>query len=94
MTRSKMTLQCTVPHIRFDFKSGNYGNLPTANPRFRNSPQSLPEGWHCCRNVGNLAKFSGTALRILRKSHGYNIPTTIFGFVEALVRDFEQLDGG
>jgi len=33
MTRSKMTLQCTVPHIRFDFKSGNYGNLPTANPR-------------------------------------------------------------
>jgi len=32
MTRSKMTLQCTVPHIRFDFKSGKYGNLPTANP--------------------------------------------------------------
>jgi hypothetical protein len=32
MTRSKMTLQCTVPHIRFDFKSGKYGSLPTVNP--------------------------------------------------------------
>lgn len=32
-------------------------------------------------------------LRILRRRHGHHIPAALFGFIKALVRDFEQLAG-
>jgi len=30
----------------------------------------------------------------MRKSHGHDIAAAIFGFIEALIGAFEQLDGG
>ena len=36
---------------------------------------------------------SARRLRVLRKSHGHNVPAVNFRFVQALVRDSEQLFG-
>jgi hypothetical protein len=58
--------------------------------------RSVPNRGICDLHLSGSGSWQDSTrqLRILRKSHGHNIPTTIFGFVEALVRDFEQLDGG
>jgi len=47
----------------------------------------------CVRLTAATCKSSARRLSVLWKSHRYNIPTARFGFVEALVRDLEQLGG-
>ena len=46
----------------------------------------------CCRTLVFVK--TKRRLGILWKSHGYNIPATSFGFIEALVRGLEQFTEG
>src|SRR2546425_3121586 len=48
-----------------------------------------------CSSPSGAATRNGrrTRSRVLWKSHGHNIPAACFGFIEALVRNFEQIKG-
>jgi hypothetical protein len=61
--------------------------------------QYIPHAWaladKCGRRPSGAATRNSrrTRSRVLWKSHGHNIPPACLGFIEALVRNFEQIKG-
>jgi hypothetical protein len=69
----------TAADFRFAFYSGQSRDVGIASPAV------------CIRRADATSKGSAMRLSVLCKSYGHDIPTASFGFVEALVRDLEQL---